>query len=167
MRLGLISLALASAMAMAFAGGSIAGTTPDTDGDGVFNLVDNCKANPNPGIPATSPQYDFDKDGFGNICDGDFNQTATVNTTDFGLFFTCFTTPGNATGPVTGSAGGRDCRNMDMNGTNTINTADFGLFFATFNKPMPESGLPCANPSPLAPNMTGRLPCTYDPTPND
>ena len=172
MRFGLISLALAGAIALIGAGGSIAGSTPDTDGDGVFNLVDNCVHVPNaPAGGPGEPQLDFDGDGFGNQCDGDFNNSGgTVNTTDFNIF-----TPCNAMAlaagfpfPVTGSVAGIDCNNVDMDGSGTINTTDFNFLTPLLSIGVNgESGLPCAKYDINAPNMTGRNICEFDPTPND
>lgn len=172
MRFGLISVALAGAVALVAAGGSIAGSSPDNDGDGVFNLVDNCvnEANPSTAGP-TEPQNDFDLDGFGQQCDADYDNTGgTVNVTDFNFFIGCFNAsqaiPGN---PVVGSSGGIDCNAMDHDSTGTINVTDFNFFIAAFNNGSNfESGLPCAiEGDAQSPNMTGRNPCTYDPTPND
>ena len=39
--------------------------TPDTDGDGISDVTDNCPADANP------DQLDTDADGFGNVCDAD------------------------------------------------------------------------------------------------
>ncbi len=45
----------------------------DSDGDGVADDTDNCTLVTNPG------QRDTDDDGYGNVCDGDFNQDGVVN----------------------------------------------------------------------------------------
>jgi len=160
MKLGVISLALASALALAVAGGSIAGSTPDVDGDGVLNLVDNCTVVPNaPGSP-TDVQHDFDSDGFGGECDADLNNTGTINIDDFNIFIGCFLSPPPLPDPL--------CSNADMNQTDTLNVDDFNLFIGPFLDPSKlESGLTCARYGANDPNMTGRHPCTYDPAPND
>ena len=173
MRFGLIFLVLAGAVAVVGVSGSLAGSSPDNDGDGVFNLVDNCvnAGNP-PSGGATEPQQDFDLDGFGQQCDADYdNSGGTVNVTDFNFFISCFNASaalGNPF-PVVGSSAGVDCNNMDMDSTGTINTTDFNFFIGLFNAgTVGESGLPCASlGDPNSPNMTGRNACFFDPTPND
>ncbi|MEM7082650.1 MAG: S8 family serine peptidase [Pseudomonadota bacterium] len=55
---------------------SISVASVDSDGDGVLDDVDNCAAFANP------EQVDADNDGFGNACDGDFNQDLIVNFLD-------------------------------------------------------------------------------------
>lgn len=59
-----------------FAGSVVAPTAPDTDGDGVADNLDNCKR------VANANQRDTDGDGYGNICDADFNQNKVVDPTD-------------------------------------------------------------------------------------
>jgi hypothetical protein len=44
--------------------GSCSTFSPDRDGDGVVDLVDNCEFSPNPN------QADCDNDGVGDVCDG-------------------------------------------------------------------------------------------------
>ena len=52
----------------------------DKDKDGIVDVLDNCVhiANPN--------QIDFDADGFGNQCDGDFNNDKKITREDFSNF---------------------------------------------------------------------------------
>ena len=47
---------------------------PDRDGDGVPNADDNCLTLPNP------RQRDTDGDGYGNLCDADFDNDGRVST---------------------------------------------------------------------------------------
>jgi len=53
---------------------------PDDDGDGVANLLDNCRLAPN------ANQCDSDGDRYGNACDGDLNNNGFVNAQDTILF---------------------------------------------------------------------------------
>jgi uncharacterized protein (TIGR03790 family) len=50
--------------------------TADTDGDGVPDRRDDCRLQPNP------DQRDADRDGFGDLCDGDFDQDGVVGMPD-------------------------------------------------------------------------------------
>jgi len=52
-------------------------TPQDTDGDGIPDQTDNCTK------AANANQRDIDQDGFGNICDPDFNQNKIVDPADF------------------------------------------------------------------------------------
>ena len=51
----------------------------DADGDGVPDASDNCLEVPNAG----SMSCDTDGDGYGNACDGDFDQNGVTNAVDF------------------------------------------------------------------------------------
>ncbi|MGE4651588.1 MAG: thrombospondin type 3 repeat-containing protein, partial [Myxococcota bacterium] len=55
----------------------------DTDGDGVPDTADNCRTLPNAGASAC----DTDADGYGNACDGDFNQDGATDGADFVDYF--------------------------------------------------------------------------------
>jgi hypothetical protein len=61
----------------AFAGTDCTGCGPDTDSDGIGDAGDNCDAIPNP------TQTDCDSDGFGNICDCDYDNNGLCDGTDF------------------------------------------------------------------------------------
>ena len=65
----------------------------DADCDGVPDVSDNCIDEANgPLIPDAggNVQLDVDVDGFGNACDGDFNQDDFVGGPDFTVFLGCF-----------------------------------------------------------------------------
>lgn len=123
--LGFLPLALASS---AWAGPAI-----DTDGDLVPDQWDNCRTVAN-GPNQTTNQVDSDRDGYGNRCDTDIDQSCTTTVSDFGWFLGAFGT--NSLGPP------------DFDGSGTITTADFGIFLAKFSSPPGApgpSGLACAS----------------------
>ena len=97
-------------------------TLPDTDGDRVIDLGDNCTLVVNPN------QRDTDSDGYGNLCDADLNNNGSVNTLDFGLFKLSFGHTGTGL-------------NADFNGDGRVNTLDFGRFKQMFGKPVGPSGI--------------------------
>ena len=106
---------------------------PDTDGDGIVDPKDNCKATANP------LQQDANADGYGNICDADINNSGTVTTADFGLLRSVL---GQAAGFSATAAA------SDMNSSGTVTTADFGLLRARLGTPPGPSGLSCAGTPP-------------------
>jgi hypothetical protein len=131
MKVGMIALTAALLMLAwpAWAGpGDPCDGTPDTDGDTVCDAQDNCID-----IPNNPPGCDTDCDGYGNMCDGDFNSDMFVNGIDFGLFFPDFLADSDS---GIGS---------DMNCDTFVNGIDFGLFFPQFLQGVPgASGLSCA-----------------------
>jgi hypothetical protein len=111
---------------------AMAGLAPDTDGDGVPDVIDNCSLVPN----AAPANCDTDVDGYGNACDGDFNQSFVVDATDFSSFFL----PDFSAGMDNSGTG------TDMNCSTVVDATDFGSFFLpqfTGGAPGP-SGLGCA-----------------------
>jgi hypothetical protein len=64
---------------------------PDGDGDGVPDGCDNCTEVVN------ASQTDTDADGYGNACDGDFNNNGVVDFADYGRFRAMF---GHPPGPA-------------------------------------------------------------------
>lgn len=93
----------------------------DSDNDGVLDYEDNCSAIPNPS------QIDADCDGFGNLCDGDFNNDGVVNVQDLGLLRVSFFTDDGQT---------------DLNSDGVVNAVDLGLFRTlTFQPPGPSGPL--------------------------
>ena len=100
--------------------------------------MDNCSMLPNDG----PLRYDTDLDGYGNACDGDFDQSLVVNAVDFGSLFL----PDFATGIDSGVGTDMDCSGV-------VNAVDFGTYFLpqfTGGFPGP-SGLPCAGTVPCTP----------------
>ena len=84
---------------------------PDSDGDGIDDLADNCIETPNAG------QQDGDGDGFGNICDTDLSNDCTTNFIDLGLLRTAFFSS-DAT--------------ADFNADGTVNFVDLGIMRSAF-----------------------------------
>lgn len=83
----------------------------DSDQDGVNDDVDNCIGISNP------EQIDADDDGYGNICDGDYNNDCIVNVVDLGLLRAGFF--GNS-------------MVLDINNDGVVNVVDLGLFRTLF-----------------------------------
>ena len=98
---------------------AFAGSSPDLDGDGVGDVMDNCSEKVNPA------QDDTDGDDCGNLCDADYTQDGIIGFPDFGQFSICFNVAGcplqQHTEPV--SAG------------RVVGFADFGYFATVFNVP--------------------------------
>jgi hypothetical protein len=138
MKVGVLATTM-FALLIGFPIASFAGLAPDADGDGIPDVLDKCTIDSrNATAPATC---DTDTDGYGNVCDPDFNQDNAVTSADFGMFFVpAFKGLDPAPWP----------QGMDMNCDNAVTSADFGMFFVPkFKgalggaKPGP-SGLGCA-----------------------
>jgi hypothetical protein len=102
----------------------------DSDGDGVPDVADNCKlaANgPNDTAAAGPSQNDTDGDGYGNMCDPDFNDNGIVDPTDFSLLKSRF-----------GQTGFPD---QDLNGNGIVDPTDFSILKGMFGLPPGPSGL--------------------------
>jgi len=113
---------------------SFAGLAPDTDGDGIPDVLDKCTLDSR----NVAASCDTDIDGYGNPCDGDFDQNGAINSTDFGTYF------------VPAFKGGSSARGQDMDCNGSVISSDFGGFFVPKFKgalggavPGP-SGLSCA-----------------------
>lgn len=103
----------------------------DSDADGAYDEQDNCIYAANgPLLPDAggNSQRDTDGDGYGNICDGDLdNSGGIVNFADLAAFKAMFGTT-NANGDLNGSGG-------------IVNFADLAGFKALFGKPPGPSGI--------------------------
>jgi len=101
----------------------LAPTTPvsDRDGDGIGDDRDNCTLVANP------TQHDTDGDGFGNQCDGDFNQDCQENFGDLGIMRPNFFMTGDLV--------------TDMNGDGVTNFGDLALLKSRFFTPPGPSGV--------------------------
>ncbi len=95
-------------------------TGPDTDGDGVPDTGDNCTE------VANADQRDTDNDGYGNICDGDFNNDSIVNASDLAYFRSRYIT----TDP-----------DANLNGNGIVDAGDLSIFRSLYMKPPGPSGL--------------------------
>jgi len=109
-----------------------AGTVPcaDTDQDGTHDTADNCLNTPN-------TQVDPDLDGYGNICDADFDQDGDTDQDDFDYFSACTIDPA-----------------CDLDEDGFIgNVGDVGIMTALLGTPPGPSGLACAGtvPCPVPP----------------
>jgi len=140
-------LALSFPLPAASAPPAAAGIAMDTDGDGVPDVVDNCKTVPNAGAASC----DSDRDGYGNACDGDFNNSGSSDGLDFGgtHFLADF-----MTGRQSKNAH-RDPQGTDMNCDGAVDAVDFWPphFLTQFIAGSPgSSGLACA----------GSVPCSDD-----
>jgi hypothetical protein len=97
----------------------------DTDSDGVPDFIDNCTE------VANMMQTDIDFDGYGNACDGDFNNDNFVNSLDLGIFKQMFMFSGNVP--------------ADFNDDFIVNSLDLGMFKQMFFKPPgPSANVPPA-----------------------
>lgn len=110
---------------------------PDTDGDGIPDALDKCVTDSR----NATLTCDTDQDGYGNVCDGDFNQNGMVTgSLDHEMIFVPdFTVFGVDTG-----------RGTDMNCTGGVTAMDYIRFFVpqlVGGKPGP-SGLSCAGAIP-------------------
>jgi hypothetical protein len=124
-------------LCLAFASASRAGVAADTDGDGIPDVLDKCMLDSrNATAPATC---DSDVDGYGNVCDADFDQSFGVNPIDFTKYFI----PAFKTGIDSGSRG----TDMDCAGS-VVSPTDFTMFFVPKFKGLLGGAIP--GPSGLA-----------------
>ncbi len=100
----------------------------DSDLDGVDNESDNCQ------LLSNADQRDSDADGFGNLCDADFNNDGVANFIDLGLMRTVFF----SRRPHADIMG----EHADMNGDGAVNVQDLGLFRLGFALPPGPAGSP-------------------------
>ncbi len=92
----------------------------DADSDGIADANDNCTLAANP------TQLDVDEDGYGNMCDPDFNNDNVVNFADISAFSNVF----NTTDAL-----------ADLNGDGAVNFLDFAIVAGYFLSPPGPSGL--------------------------
>ena len=107
----------------------------DTDADGVCDAQDNCLETPNP------DQRDTNLDGFGNVCDADFDGDGLVGLPDRGTLLAHF---GFRAGDPQYDP------DLDVNGDGDIGNPDLGSLKRSFGLPPGPSGLDCAGTIPCS-----------------
>ncbi|MGH0034032.1 MAG: SGNH/GDSL hydrolase family protein [Myxococcota bacterium] len=103
----------------------------DADGDGVPDLLDNCSA------VANADQLDVNGDGFGNLCDADYDQDGFVDEDDSLIY-------SNALGSCTGWS--TYVPEADHNGNGCVDLADYLVLSSHLGSSVGPSGLSCAIP---------------------
>lgn len=131
MKYNLIALACAVLLAVGLSLTVAAGPGTDTDTDTVLDQNDNCVTIPN------TTQGDSDLDGYGNRCDADYDNDATVAGSDFIIFKQNF----NTSAPTYNEQVDLDC-------DGSVAGSDFIIFKQSFNAPPGASGLACAGTAP-------------------
>lgn len=129
MKIGVLATTLAVLMITGFSFTAAAGPAGDADSDGTFDVLDFCSADPQAPSPVGC---DTDTDGYGNRCDGDYNDDGLTNINDFAAFGSAF-----------GSSGAPGFAEQDMNCDGLVNINDFALFGSAFGSPPGPSGLSC------------------------
>jgi len=107
------------------------GDPSDSDGDGWLDFEDNCT------LDADADQLDTDSDGFGNLCDCDYDNNGSCDGADLAILGESF---GKAASPENGA--------LDMNGNGVVDGDDFLLFGVGWGKVPGPSGLSCAGTVP-------------------
>lgn len=121
-------LTTATLLVLALAGSAQA---QDADGDGVLDPMDNCLLVPN------ADQRDTNLDGYGNVCDVDYDNDGIVQGPDFGILSASFAKtvpPGNP--------------DVDVEGDDVVGMTDWFLLANSFGSPPGPSGLACAGTPP-------------------
>ena len=110
---------------------SVYGPSPtDADGDAVDDADDDCTLVANGPGGGPNDQLDTDADGFGNVCDCDFDQSGDCTIADFNLFLPDF---------IAGLDAGAG---TDMDGDGVVGIADFNLFLPGFVSGAPGPAAP-------------------------
>ncbi len=122
------------------------GQLADSDEDGVPDETDNCVDRPNgPLLPDAGgiSQRDSDRDGYGNLCDTDYDDDGLTGISDFNVLRAQFgkTEQDDGFDPA-----------VDANGDGGIGLIDFNTLRSFFGEPPGPSGLDCVGTFPcLAP----------------
>ena len=130
MKYNLIALACAVLLAAGLSLTVIAGPSePDSDADGVCDDADDCV------VASNSNQADSDQDGYGQVCDTDYDNNGKTDLSDFVIFKASY-----------GGAAPTYNEQADHNCDNKIDLSDFVSFKARYGVAPGPSGLACAGP---------------------
>lgn len=141
MRIGVITLTLAFSMALAFlvVGAfppqSGAGPCDDPDSDSICAPIDNCSDKAN----TAQTDTDVAQDGYGNLCDADYDENNIVGFTDLAALRAAW----QAT--ATDTNYNPDC---DSEPNNVIGFTDLALLRAQWQGGPGPSGMSCAGSQP-------------------
>jgi len=103
---------------------------PDSDGDCLLDDADNCL------LASNKSQYDADGDGFGNMCDADYDQNGVTDIGDFLFFRSCYLQP---------TPYGTDCDVADHDGDGEVSPPEFRRFRSLLGLPPGPSVVSCAD----------------------
>jgi len=125
------------ALLIGFPIASFAGLAPDADGDGIPDVLDKCTIDSRNAVTTC----DHDTDGYGNVCDPDYDQSFLVNAADFSMLFVpAFKGVDPAPWP----------QGMDNDCNGIVNATDFSMYFVPKFKNIPAAGGSAPGPSGLA-----------------
>ena len=133
----LIALGCAGLLAFGLSFSAFAGSVTDTDADGVPDAYDNCSTTPNGpslGTGSCNAQEDYDQDGYGQICDADFDNNNSTVIGDLNALLANF---GVAADLPT---------DIDCNGSTVV--GGLNALLAKFGTPPGPPGLACAGTIP-------------------
>jgi hypothetical protein len=106
---------------------------PDQDDDGVGDVFDNCLTVEN------ADQRDTNQDGFGNVCDTDYDDNGSTGLADYAILLQTY---GRAfPDPLYNE-------DVDMDGDGGVGVDDYSVFLAGFAAAPGPSGLACAGSPP-------------------
>lgn len=138
MKTGLISGGIALIATLGISTVALAGMSVDTDGDGIYDVLDNCSALYQD--TGAGQDCDTDDDGYGNLCDGDFDNDYSTIPFDYANYFV----PDFIAGSDSGTGTDMDCDTF-------VIPFDYSSYwvpqFTGPGKPGP-SGLNCAGTVP-------------------
>src|SRR5258706_1434949 len=84
-RIGRVFLGVVVCLALGLPTTALAGVAADTDHDGIPDVLDKCTLDSRNATPPST--CDTDCDGYGNVCDADFDQSFATNANDFTKYF--------------------------------------------------------------------------------